>query len=67
LKTLESFVFELCCGQTDRQTYTDAHNVQIDERYTPATLVGVSEDIIDDNSRMIAFCVYSDLQVKIDE
>ena len=49
LKTLGSFVFELCCGQTDTQT--DA-----DERFTPATSVGLSYKYIaidDDKDDML--------------
>jgi len=40
--TLGSFAFELYCGQTDTQTRTQT---DADERYTPATLVGVSNKI----------------------
>jgi len=41
LKTLGSFVFELACGQTDRQTHrqTDAA-----KRFTPAIAVGASNN-----------------------
>ena len=48
-----SFVFELCCGQTDTRTYkqTDAA-----ERFTPAIVVGVSNNITDMNSLLRNDC-----------
>ena len=41
LKTLGSFVFELCCGQTDRRTHTQTDS---GERFAPMTVVGVNND-----------------------
>ena len=45
LAILVSAVLVLSCGQTDRQTHKQNHRItEVDDRYTHATTVGVSNN-----------------------